>query len=369
MDVKVNYSNFQIDSAENSTFNHQKDFDQNNIQFVLVLWYFLAVVSSVCLFLTLYLLLCVVVFIKRSSFNMKRSNSVIQVRQQRSGSAGETLNEMATPKRASRSRKIDSSSTTAARWMHFVLLITLLLSLGRSIIEILLFFYAGNSSHACDVLAKVMIGFTAFAIHGCVVFMWLRQYVFYTNRWLKNLCSKKLKAISYFTYFEMVTTVLACLVLHIWWRDYVATNGYCRPQKGSRRLSAFVPYGILALSTVTIQIFLTFLFVYPIVKHNKQMKQYKDSQTVQNEEFNSKSSKSRTRLIECVKRTLVGTTIAITTDVAGAIVAIWLPEEMPLFVLSFLYEVDILLNIFCLFYTYVDWRNMISPWKVIFCRV
>ena len=349
--------------------------------------YLLVVLSELCLFITFYLFVCVLIFIKRKSYlqfenqNRPRSKPIsntgvnsganigspaFPLLESGNGTKVGTTSDVKATLTRTRSKHLkpgQKQSFKAARAMHFVLLTILGSNLTRNILEQLLIFIGGNSDYACDKLIKLMMGLTGLSIHGGLVFLWLRQYVFYTNPLLRKIRPKSLKLISISTYVDMVITALLCLVLQIWWRDFTSFNGVCRPAPGSRRVPAWVPYGVLVFSTVTIQLSLTFLFIYPIVTHNKQMKSYKNREDDNTPEDSQSNSRSTKRLIKCVKRALLAATVGITTDIVGALIAIWLPEGMPIFALSILYEVDVLLNIFCLFYTYVYWRDIIFPWR------
>ena len=96
------------------------------------------------------------------------------------------------------------------------------------------------------------------------------------------------------------------------------------------------------------------MFVYPLRAHRKQMKQFGEDSVI---------SLSPTHFLESIKRAVVGATIGITTDILGSIAAIALPEDLPIFLLSVIYELDISLNIFCLSYTYKVWKDIVFPCK------
>lgn len=348
------------------TFNTSFVFPQHpeNLFWTNILWQILVVVSATCLAITIYLLVGMILFVKYEKFNNnRRSRTASRLNASVTGPINGQQNENELVARKSSGLLKKKRTLRTSYYMHLVLILTLIINLVRGVIEQLIFFYGGHSDYACDILTKLMIGFTGLAIHGCVVFLWLRQYIFYANPLLKKIRRKSLRNFSYVTYVEMVVTVLTCLVIHIWWRNYTSSDGICRPALGSRKVSPYIPFLTLVFSTVTIQMSLTFLFVYPIVCHNSHMKLHKKKNSLQNKDDSNQVSPSTIRLLRCVKRALVGMTIGISTDIAGALVAIWLPEDMPLFVLSTLYELNITLNIFCLIYTYVDWKEILIPWR------
>ena len=341
--------------------------------------YILLAVSSICLLISLYLLICMAIFIKRKhnqQLNHKTSltnklnassyvgspNMTCKVEPLISRTGTFTKGDFTLTRSKLPIKSHKDHSVRAAQAMHYVLLITVSLNFLRCVCEQLLFYVGNSSDEACALITKIIVGITGFSVHGCFVFLWFRQYVFYSNPLLQNIRPKALKWLSIATYVEMVFTVLTCIVIHVLWRDYTAADGVCRPLVGSRRISAAVTYGVLVASTVTIQMSLTFLFVYPITNHNKQMKLHREKYSL-HPELLQKFKKSATRLLECVKRALVAATVAVTTDTIGGIVGIWTAEAMPLFLFSVLYELDVLFNILCLFYTYVHWKDIVFPWR------
>ena len=334
-----------------------------------VWWNVLFGVSAISILISLYLFICLTLYLmpkntllcgnrknlskmttvsKSIDFNVDQDQEVQSARTNRSQNA----------ENSKRLKHIDSkkskTSKCASQVLHIVLLVTLSLNLMRGVVELLFFFVEKNSDYACNVLARLMISFTGFAIHGNVVFLWLRQHIFYSNPVVKHLRPKGKKYISLITYLEMIVTLSVCLGLHLWWRDYTTADGLCRPIVGSQRVSPVVAFGLVAFSTVTIQISLTFLFVYPLLAHRKQVKKLK---------IVTQKSRSAARQLDCIKRALIGATIGITTDIVGSFVSILLPEDLPLYVLSVIYELDISLNILCILYTYKCWKDIVFPWR------
>ena len=255
--------------------------------------------------------------------------------------------------------------------LHYTLLFVVAVTTLRIPIEFLIIFYSGHSNATCNVLGKVMVVFTALSIHGCHCFLWLRQYIILSNPILKRTRTRILLYVSYSTYAVMVITFTISVVLHIWWRDYVNVNDVCQADVKTEKTSVYVPFGFLAASTVTIQISLTFLFVYPLVHHKRKMKAYKHKSNKQiglqnvNEKRQDRfwvSMNSRSVVLnKMVKRAVLSSTVCVTTDAVGAISIFWSPPDLPICVLSVLYELNILLNLICLFYTYTEWRKIMFP--------
>ncbi|XP_076813408.1 uncharacterized protein LOC143459967 [Clavelina lepadiformis] len=332
------------------------------------LWIAGEVVSALCVLVSFYLLICITIFVKRENSKQGKGNSKrpVILRLVTTFNSFASENGTAAISTAKKNNNQSSGQTRRNRhrvntggWMRNTLLFTVYVNFFRVLVEQMIFLDGGSSDVACNTLTKLMITLTAVSIHGCLVFLWLRQFAFYANPLLRKIRPRSLKLISFATYVEMVVTVLLALVLHLWWRDYFTLENVCVPLHESETVSVYVPFGVMVISTVSIQISLTFLFVYPIVCHNVQMKKRSEGGR-----RNSGQAvfKSTNRLLKCVKRALVGGTVGITTDVIGAMVSMWLLDDLPIFVLSVLYELNILLNIGCLLYTYVNWREIVFPW-------
>ena len=286
-------------------------------------------------------------FIRSSEFNGTQEKKLRKVNQ----------SQCQNPK-TSRSKQNDFHKPKTSKWkakaVHILLLVTLGLNLMRGVVELLLFFKGGYSDNICELLTALMIGFTGFAMHGCGVFLWMRQHIFYSNLLIKHLKPKGRKYISLITYLEIVVTLIVNVSIHLWWRNYTTSDGLCRPVVGSHKIPPFVAFGLVAFSTVTVQVSLTYLFAYPLITHKKQVKKLAKA---------TETSRSTSQFLECIKRVLIGATIGITTDIVGTLVSILLPEDFPIFILSVIYELDISLNIVCIFYTYRYWKNIVFPWK------
>ena len=337
---------------------------ENRSKIIWKIFYGLSVSTMV---FSLYLFLCMVIFLARKNYeqleehNESHSKWYIDVNdysndQLRDCKTGKQQNQEAanTLKRGLTPREKTTARAKAA--MHYVLLIAIGINLLRGMVEQLIFFVGGSSDYICRILTALGIGLVSFGIHFAGLFLWLRQYNFYANPLMERLSPKGLKYISVATYVEMVVALIICLSIHLWWRDYTATDGICRPQIGSAKIPPYAAFGIVAVTTVANQVLVTFLFLYPLVARKKQMKQLNSKP--------KKTSRSTARLLHCIKRALRGATIGITTDFIGSIASITLPEDMPLYALSVIFELNITLNICCLFYTYAYWQEIVFPWKI-----
>ena len=333
-----------------------------------VLWNILFFVSVLSMLNSLYLFIALILYVVQKLFTQHgfhKNSSEINVvnksfdfKDDQGKKLRRVLQSRLQNAKSSMSMQFDYRKSTTAKCknqvLHFVLLITLGVNLLRGIVELLLFFVGGHSDGICKLLTSLMIVFTGFAMHGSVWFLWMRQHIFYSNPVVEHLGPKGKKYISILTYLEMVITLVTIASIHLWWRDYTASNGLCRPLIGSQKISPVVAFGMVTVSTVFTQISLTYLFVYPQFVHKKRVKKLKKV---------AEKSRSTAQLVKCIKRALTSATIGITTDVVGSVASMMLPEDLPVFVLSVIYELDINLNILCIFYTYPCWKKIVFPWR------
>lgn len=256
-------------------------------------------------------------------------------------------------------------------WLHRMIVVCAFVLTARCVVEQCLILLGDRSDPTCDNLTKAMVALTALSLHCCHVFLWLRQLTFYSNPVLKPLRSRKLKCFSYAAYAVMPITLAIVLALFIGWRDYESVDGVCMPS--AIKLNTYLPFGVLAASTVTIQILLSSLFLYPLLIHRRKRrgsdpklksKQQRKESVVNSASVQTVASQKAKgdKLMACIKRVFYGATVGITTDVVGGLAGMFLPDDIPMFAYSVLYNLNVYLNVLCLIYTYANWRQMIFPW-------
>ena len=238
--------------------------------------------------------------------------------------------------------------------LNYAMLIVLVFKIAAATLLQLMFFVGNSSDLMCSVLTKLLTMVYGATVYCCMLFLWLRQHVFHANPLMKKLSPKGLKWISLAAYIEMVGAFVSCAFIHMWWRDLSTSDEICRPKLESK-ISPVFAYGFVAFTTVTIQITLTYLFVYPLISYKKQMKRRHNKE--------QKKSRSTKRLMQCIKRSLTATTIAISSDVIGSLVLIWFYQDFPIYFFAAVYEIGVLFNIFCLIYTFPTWKSILFSWS------
>ena len=335
------------------------------------LWYLCAVTSSTMAFVSLYLFLQVLRFVRShllkiysghgqspaqalttdERHNTGHTMSIEEEKQNRSTSQFGAFHK--TPEQTqglNRGILFNYWKRDPGKWMYVALLGAFFLNILRVLEEQVLIYVGNSSDFACNLLYRLMVVLTALTFHLCHIFLWLRQATFYKHPLLKHLQSRKLKVVSASSYFLILFALLSALFLHIWWRDYKRDTFGCFPVPELDKVKAYVPFAYLAVSTIAIQISMTGLFVYPLVSHNRAKRQLGSK----NDANSQSKTKEADKLIKRIRRALVSASVGVGTDAAGAIAAIWLPTYIPVAVLSVMYEANLLLKLLCCLYTFND---------------
>ena len=243
--------------------------------------------------------------------------------------------------------------------LHYILFLVMLLILLRALEEATLLHFGNASNTMCDVFSKIWIVWTALVIFSCHSFLWVKQQAIFSNPILKEIRTRFFHYLSCVTLVFMVLVLVGCSVTLILWSNYHVVDGICQPDIGSQQFSLALSFGITSGLTAIIQFFVSFLFVYPIVYNNRKLKSHEARKDAKKSwSLFGKKSES---LNETVKRTLLCSTITITTDFLEAAIAMLFPPNIPCAVVAAAYHLNVVLNAVCLFCTYSEWRKFFVP--------
>ena len=341
-----------------------------------LIWNISVGLSSFCSALVLYFSVTVIVFIckqaahKTPQWTTKSQNSVSSRRTvllpDITVDSSSVLHHHVSTQKSRANKKL----ARYKKLLHFILFVVVLLILVRAVLEAALLHFGNTSDQLCDIFSKVVIVSSAVTIYGVHCFLWMRQQVISTNPILKETRPRFVHYVSYITYVFMILVLIGCIVILLFWSDYHVMDDICQRDIESERFSVAIPFGILSVSTAIIQFLLSFLFVYPIVRNNRKLKAHKGRKRakiyVRPSDRNAEKSWSVLRekseiLNKTVKRSLLCSTIIVTTDFMSAAVAIWFHSNIPRATLSAIYHLNMVLNIVCLFYTYGEWKKFFVP--------
>lgn len=185
------------------------------------------------------------------------------------------------------------------------------------------------------------------------IFLWIRQHAFYRDAMLKTMTNKKLAAFSW--------VVLALLLVGYGFfmsyfgspayaesHEYVIENMACYSGK-HKKMSAFF-YAIAISLLVFYQSSLLFLFTYPIWKSSRD---------------DGEASETMNIIMGYIRKCRLLTIISAGTDILAFLCSLFLKRvwNAPLTVLTVVYDVDLLINLFCLLLCLKPWKDIIIPFR------
>lgn len=195
---------------------------------------------------------------------------------------------------------------------------------------------------SCLKKPKVFISFVSF---GCIcVNYWLRQRIIHGNKQLNHLSSPGAKAFGVVFLVAMSLLCIANLVLFM-----IKDPSEYQPIKGIGCTDGndMIPFYILAFTSVSTQITLVVLLIFPLIKRG-----------------NSVSSKLKMkrehRLIKMIFRTFITAVVGVVFTVVGLVVLAAVPvivDDLPMLVIN----VNLFVLVFCGIFTFADSAKRLFP--------
>lgn len=177
--------------------------------------------------------------------------------------------------------------------------------------------------------------------------LWLRQRIFYRDPRLQNLSSKFVRLLSWLMIIFLVSTAIGAIILFL----------ISSTQEGSPIGCLTIPtdvdpkYRFLPIVLVVLyQALLLGLFIYPLIKHQQSINAL------------NTSTERRNPMITLIKRATVTSVACILTDTASGLLLLVLKSGDPLGKLF--YDVNLVINVICLIFSFPDWRKRLMPWRI-----
>lgn len=257
-------------------------------------------------------------------------------------------------------RRISSSSTSAsnrqssanASQQHVLVLNLLLIfssfcALCRAGIDFRLA-YGRFNDFGCDLAIKFKLAFYALGIIASYMVLWLRQRIFYQNPRLVHLSSRFVRFLSWSMSIFIIVGLSSTAVLFFAVGKYLGTPQGCVVQES---FVTKIRWYILIISTTFFQIALMSLFIYPLIKHHLSLKSIKIS------------SNQKNPIIPMIKRSTIMAALCIGTDLFSAFIVVIRKQEV-VTMSTFLYDVNIVMNVFFVILSFPDWKLRIMPWNM-----
>ena len=232
---------------------------------------------------------------------------------------------------------VSRHSTILAK-LHFLVALSVLL---RCIHETIHAFIDPYSDFYCIIYLRAHIFFYGLAIASVYIFLWARQRIFYDKPILRASIPACVRKISVLVMVMMVLTETATIVIFFLTRNYRVHNGQCVVEP-SDEIYEYVPWVVLAMSSITFQLLLMVLFVYPLVNHCEMMRK-----------SNQKDNQDFPLLI---KRVAIAAGVCVASDIFALLVTFF---TRSIRMSNFIYDVNLVVDLLCVTCSYFEWKQMI----------
>ncbi|KAL5264564.1 hypothetical protein ACHWQZ_G005601 [Mnemiopsis leidyi] len=185
------------------------------------------------------------------------------------------------------------------------------------------------------------------------IFLWIRQHAFYRDAMLKTMTNRKLATFSW-TVLALLFIGYSFFMVYFGSPTYADTHEYevvdmaCYSGKHKEMSAIFYATAISLL--VFYQSSLLFLFTYPIWKSSVE---------------DGERSETMAIIMGYIKKCRLLTIITAGTDIIAFASSLFFKRvwNAPLTVLTVIYDVDLLINLFCLLLCLKPWKDIVLPFR------
>lgn len=217
-------------------------------------------------------------------------------------------------------------------------------------IDLRFFFYNHHlNDFVCDFFIKYKVVMYTMSVSTVYAVLWLRQKIFYEDPRLNHVSSKCIRGFSYFMGFWLVINCILTSSLFIASSNDKGSDVGCVSANEESTIRKIIRWVVMGVSTPISQVVLLGLFIYPLVKHYRTVKQ------------ETMTSIRENPVIRLVKRAAVTAIICIVTDAVNIVVGSVIRGGSATILI---YDVNIVLNVVCLIISFPDWRERLMPWKM-----
>jgi len=149
----------------------------------------------------------------------------------------------------------------------------------------------------------------------------------------------------------MATANVTTITLYLSTRQY--TNSIRGCVVGVSSIPTKIPGVFLFVSTLSFQVILLCLFIYPLYRHRRAINELKLT--------SSSSTDSQKREITLIRRVTVAATVTILTDIASGAISVFVFSKSYGVIRNLIYDGDMLIALLCLVFSFVDWRTRLVP--------
>lgn len=208
--------------------------------------------------------------------------------------------------------------------------------------------YGRHDDMGCNWSLKIKIVTYGLSLFTDYLVLWLRQRIFYEDPRLSLFGSKIVRTISWFMAAILILSGIPAMFLFVYGVNYVGSPVGCLAVNSDNIV--VIRYISFVVGTTFFQICCLSLFIYPLIKHYQIMK-------VLGMECHARNS-----VIVLVKRTAVTASLCMVTDVLSVLTVLFLGDVGSISIL--IYDINIVMNILCVIFSFADWRQRFAPWII-----
>lgn len=208
-------------------------------------------------------------------------------------------------------------------------------------------FYGRHDTYGCNLSIKFKVVTSSIGLTAFYLVLWLRQRIFYKDPRLKHLSSRFTQVVSWGISIILVGTSLVGAAVFSFGVRYVATPVGCRVVQSELSVARWI---LLSSGTVVFQICLLALFIHPLVKHYRTMRQIRNP------------DKRANPVVKLVVRSTVISLISIISDIISVVIIFYAPNSASYS--NRLYDINVVINVVSLIFAFPDWRERLMPWRM-----
>ena len=205
----------------------------------------------------------------------------------------------------------------------------------------------------CNLVSNLTTAMFIVSITPMYLFLWVRQRTVYVQPSMKFLNTVKVKLASYLALFQFFIVGIPATVFLVNNSSYRMLEHGCAKEPNKSNSGKII--GLIFISNLVVtQIILFLLFVYPLSKHY-----FKNTERDKANCYELKNSCNQ-KLKKAINFSAFSTLICTLCEVTALILAtVVLPDSTPRYIISCIFDVSLLANIFAVILSFEDYKSIL----------
>ncbi|XP_078488764.1 uncharacterized protein LOC144746038 [Ciona intestinalis] len=233
--------------------------------------------------------------------------------------------------------------------MRRLCLVASFLLLFRMIAEFIEIGYGETSHNVCRYVRAFKSVVHSLVVTCIYLVLWIRQRRFYKTPALEYLSTPFVRTLSFSVVIIMAVTNVSNIGLYLITRAYTNSPRGCVVEWSS--IAKLTPGLVLVVSTLTFQLVLLGLLIYPLFHHLKYKKQ----------RGLSGACSGPSNEIPYIKRVTVAAMVAVITDIICGAVTVFALKNTYGSMRQVVYDIDMLILLIAICMSFENWRNRLLP--------